>query len=59
MYVYFQDVFDLLNKQTLKIDILYGEIISSDKEKITHVCVSLCVWCVSYYLLYSVVLQHP
>ena len=38
MYVYFQELFDL-SKLTLKIDILFGEIRSSGKEKITHVCV--------------------
>ena len=45
MYVYFQDVFDLSNKQTSKIDILYGEIRSSCEEKITHVCVFVCMLC--------------
>ena len=43
MYVYFQDLFDLSNKQTSKIDILLGEIRSSGEEKITHVCVCVCV----------------
>ena len=45
MHVYFKDLFDLANKQTSKIDILLGEIISSGEEKITHmlVCVSVCV----------------
>ena len=39
MYVYFQDLFDL---SKLKIDILLGEIRSSDEEKIKHVLVSVC-----------------
>ena len=43
MYVYFQDLFDLSSKQTSKIDILFGEIRSSGEEKITHVCVCVCV----------------
>ena len=43
MYGYFQELFDLSSKQTLKIDILLGEIRSSGKEKITHVCVCVCV----------------
>ena len=43
MYVYFQDVFDLLNKQTWMINILWGEIRSSGEEVITHMCVFGCV----------------
>ena len=35
---YFQDLFDLSNKQTSKTDMLLGEIRSSDDGKITHVC---------------------
>ena len=43
MYVYLQDLFDLSSKQTSKIDILLGEIRSSGEERITHVCVCVCV----------------
>ena len=43
MYVYFQELFDLSSKQTLKIDILLGEIRSSDEENTTHMCVCVCV----------------
>ena len=39
--VCFQDLFELSNKQTSKIDILYGEI-RSGEEKITHACVCVC-----------------
>ena len=42
MYVYFQELFDLSSKQTSKIDILFGEIRSSDEEKSTHVCFFVC-----------------
>ena len=36
VYMYFQDLFDLSIKQTSTIDILLGEISSSNEEKITH-----------------------
>ena len=43
MYDNFQDLFDLPSKQTSKINILLGEIRLSSEEKITHVCVCVCV----------------
>ena len=46
MYVYIHDLFNLSNRQTSKIDILLallGENRSSGEEKITHVCVFVCV----------------
>ena len=39
MYIYFQDLFDLSNKQGGG---LSGEIKSSGEEKITHVCACVC-----------------
>ena len=51
----FKDLFDLANKQTSKIDILLGEIISSGEEKITHmlVCVYVCVRRLHVTIFYS------
>ena len=57
MYVFSQDLFDLSNKQTSKIDILLGEIISSGKEIITHATVSLCMK--GGMLSISIFYKHP